>query len=168
MDHGQIGTYLASNMDMIPNTIQDILLKLVICEPATLETGCWEWPGTRAHGYGHVKFGGGGKTVKVHRLVYEHFVGPIPPGHEKEPHHRCEKKACANFEHLVLLTPKEHRATQDWVEINKRKQIILKTHCKRGHLFDQGNTRIQKNGTRACRTCMRMHMRNFRSARRVV
>lgn len=31
-----------------------------------------------------------------------------------------------------------------------------KTHCRRGHLYDEANTYIMKNGYRQCRECKRI------------
>ena len=42
---------------------------------------CWLWPGAlTASGYGKVGPGPEGGTGLVHRIVYEHMVGPIPKG----------------------------------------------------------------------------------------
>src|SRR5438445_4296974 len=82
------------------HTIQDLLLRLVICEPTTLPTGCWEWPGGLIRGYGQ-----SGQTSPrglVHRVVYEHFRGPVPEGLELD--HLCRNRKCANFEHLEPVT----------------------------------------------------------------
>lgn len=38
-----------------------------------------------------------------------------------------------------------------------------KTHCKRGHPFDEANTRVNK-GSRECRKCHREHKRRYRQA----
>jgi len=34
-----------------------------------------------------------------------------------------------------------------------------KTHCSRGHMYDEGNTRIKSDGSRGCKTCHRQGMR---------
>src|SRR5438445_5599334 len=115
------------------HTIQDALLQLVICEPTTLETGCWEWSGAKTgDGYGTTRIKA--RCESVHRAVYEHFVGPIPKG--RHLHHNCENRACANFEHLQLLTPKEHnRISNGRSGVNYRRTV-----CSKGHPFNQENT----------------------------
>jgi len=121
------------------NTIYDVLERLVICEPSTLPTGCWEWPLARQRGYG-VTSVGDGRVKRVHRVVYEHFVGKIPD--DMEPDHECRNRACANFEHLVLRTRAEHRT----------RHTELKTHCKNGHPLSGDNLVVLKR-QRGCRTC---------------
>jgi len=47
------------------------------------------------------------RTVrKVHRLLYEAFVGPIPPKHDL--HHTCLDRSCVNPFHGEALTRREH------------------------------------------------------------
>src|SRR6266568_4859801 len=103
------------------NTIQNVLLRLVICEPTTLETGCWEWSGSKDKGYGQVKIRGSKR--KVHRVVYEHFVGSIPEGNEL--HHKCETRSCANFEHVEPLDPFVHVHLGNGITAQQSRQ----THC---------------------------------------
>jgi len=46
------------------------------------------------------------KTVYIHRLVYEHFVGTIPSGYHV--HHIDGNKQNDRIDNLVLLTPAQH------------------------------------------------------------
>lgn len=126
--------------------IHDVLLRLVICEPTTLDTGCWEWPGERtSKGYGRAPMNG--KRRRVHRVVYEHFVGPIPAG--ADLHHRCHNTVCANFEHVEPLQPRDHTLRGSTPPALN----ALKTHCKRGHPLSGDNLRIGPRGERRCFTC---------------
>ena len=110
-------------------------------------SGCHIWLGPdNGEGYGRwIKC----KPYKyVHRVAYEAVKGPIPEGHEI--HHRCRVRSCFNPEHLVAITRGEHlRATY--------KENGLKTHCIRGHVFDEKNTYHytdpQGNNRRVCRAC---------------
>jgi len=41
-----------------------------------------------------------------------------------------------------------------------------KTHCIRGHPFDEANTRITPQGHRTCRACMREHSKRWRATKK--
>lgn len=139
-----------------PNTVEDILERLVICEPSTLETGCWEWPlYTNTWGYGIASYVN--KKLLVHRLVYEHFVGAIPEGLELD--HLCRNACCSNFEHLEPVTGKVNSQRQ-------RQSAPLVTHCREGHEFTEANTFWRQSGRRRCRTCSRKWDREYKKARR--
>jgi hypothetical protein len=70
------------------------------------ENGCLIWPGaTGMGGYAHVmvpQSDGSRKSTGLHRVVYEHFVGPIPEGLDID--HRCRSRACVNWKHLEPVT----------------------------------------------------------------
>src|ERR1035437_995151 len=110
---------------------------------------CWEWEADcTAAGYGMI-------TTKqqhryVHRLAYEELVGPIPAGHLI--HHTCCNRACYNPAHLALCTNATHPD-------NRPGKERAKTHCVNGHVFDDENTYVQRNGHRKCRRCNREYMR---------
>ena len=66
---------------------------------------CWVWTGaTTTAGYGEIRFGG--KVVRVHRLVYELTVGPIPEG--MGVLHRCDNPPCCRPDHLFLGTQRDN------------------------------------------------------------
>lgn len=69
------------------------------------QTGCWEWQGPRdVYGYGQLI--AARKHYKVHRLVYERFVGPIPQDHVVR--HTCDNPPCVNPEHLLTGTQRDN------------------------------------------------------------
>ena len=68
--------------------------------------GCWEWQGALNDGYGIV--GRDGTTRRVHRVVYEALVGPIPNGMDLD--HLCRNRRCCNVLHLEPVTRRENLA----------------------------------------------------------
>lgn len=130
-------------MAMTPNTPERILRRLI---PGP--NGCLLWPGAKwSQGYGCVRMNYVARLV--HRIAFEAAHGPIPK--DREIHHRCGNKLCANPDHLEAVTRREH-------VFEDRPMIIARaaqTHCLRGHEFNQANTRMARNGTRHCRACRR-------------
>ena len=112
------------------------------------DTDCWEWTGSKnTDGYGKMRFNG--KTIYIHRFIYEYFYGPIQA--ELELDHLCKNRVCANPEHLEAVSHTENilRGTS-FVSINSKK-----THCPQGHEYSLDNTYHTPAGRRACRTCQK-------------
>lgn len=118
---------------------------------------CLVWTGTVGNaGYGLISTGGRqGKTVLVHRLAYELWVGPIPEGLTID-HVRargCRSKLCCEPAHLEPVTLLE----------NIRRGPGSNQHCRKGHLFTPETTLYSnlKDGTRArqCKPCTNEHRR---------
>jgi HNH endonuclease len=69
------------------------------------ESGCFVFLGCLSHdGYG--KIGIDGRTQYVHRVAYEHFIGPIPDGADLD--HKCRVRSCWNPQHLDPVTRSEN------------------------------------------------------------
>jgi len=130
--------------------IERLLAKIQI-DPLT---DCWIWLGCKTkNGYGRI-IDGTGRGILTHCLSYEHFVGPIPI--RTELHHTCDRRACANFNHLKPLTRLEHTyiSPHCFGFMN-----AAKTHCVHGHEFSIENTYWTKEGWRRCRKCRALSMR---------
>ena len=137
--------------------------------------GCWPWIGhVNRFGYSQMKING--KTRIGHRMAYEHFVGPIPPGltvdhtcHNEDDSCQggpsCLHRRCVNPAHLEAVT----------ADVNKRRGLAAKraaermrakTHCPQGHPYDEANTMLRgPAGWRLCRTCSRERARAWEKKR---
>jgi len=118
---------------------------------------CWLYRNP-THPLGYAKVKVGGRWQWAHRVAYEHFNGPIPGGLPLD--HLCNNPPCVNPAHL---TPTTHRANtlrgEGPTATNARK-----THCMRGHPFDEVNTGIQGDGWRYCRACRRQRHQQQKEA----
>lgn len=123
--------------------------------------GCWIWQGYLIpNGYARISVGG--LRMYAHRASYEAFVGPIPNGLEID--HLCRVRHCANPEHLEPVTREMNVRRGISAEVNRQRHAA-RTHCKRGHPFDEDNTKRKPRG-RSCRACSRDWMRAARARRK--
>jgi hypothetical protein len=132
------------------------------------EAGCWEWTGSRDQkGYGRTTIGsrtdGSRRPVRVHRLAWELFRGPIPPGLQID--HRCRNRRCFNPEHLRVATPRENNMAPGSESLTAR--FAERTHCAAGHPFSGSNLRMRPGGARECRTCMNAYKREWHRKRKL-
>ena len=114
-------------------------------------SGCWEWQGTLRNGYGLISENGPAKSkrkqLKAHRYAYEAFRMPIPEGLTID--HLCRNRCCVNPFHLEPVTRGENLRRGPFFGANK-------THCPRGHEYNEHNTYIDSKNGRRCRECARI------------
>lgn len=126
----------------------DRLLEKIERDPVT---GCWNWTGARdVTGYGRFGYYEGNgpcRTLGAHRVAYLLLVGQIPDGLQLD--HLCRNPKCVNPAHLEPVTGRENTLRGNTIPAACAK----KTHCLRGHPFDEDNTYFHK-GVRHCRTCI--------------
>jgi hypothetical protein len=131
----KIGTILRPAIDRFAD-------KIALCD-----NGCIEWIASRqGQGYGQFYDRRGGAAhgkIAAHRWSYEWHIGPIPPGLHID--HLCRNRLCVNPDHLEAVTPIENLLRS---EGNHKK-----THCPKGHPYDELNTYRTPAGGRICRTC---------------
>jgi len=110
---------------------------------------CWLWMGcVRKGGYGRfrvVSAEGKSRIIRAHRFAYELMEGAILEG--LEPDHLCRNPRCVNPAHIELVS---HQ-----MNMHRSRGFHRKTCCGRGHLFDEDNTIVRRNGKRLCRICNR-------------
>lgn len=106
--------------------------------------------------------GGKNRVGKVHRLIYEAFVGPIPEG--AIIRHLNDVRTDNRLENLAAGTHADNR--HDSVRNGTHHQANL-THCPKGHPYDEANTRyIQPGNRRYCGECHRLRGKAWKDANR--
>lgn len=118
--------------------------------------GCWLWKSNiNENGYGYFKINY--KNMRAHRVSYQYWNGPISKNYEID--HLCRNRSCVNPQHLEAVTHQENtkRGLQSKPHLN---QHVNKTHCKRGHEFNEKNTYV-KDSSRHCRICHKERCRKY-------
>ena len=118
---------------------------------------CWLWTmSLTSHGYGQTWTGE--RADKAHRIAYRFAYGEIPQG--LHVCHHCDHPACVRPDHLFLGTPKDN--AHDMVRKGRhRNRHWGKPACIHGHKFSTESTRINADGSRACRACHRLRKRRY-------
>lgn len=94
---------------------------------------------------------------RIHRLVAAAFLGPCPVG--QEVRHLDGVKVNNTVENLAYGTRSENEF--DKVRHGTHQQA-RKTHCRRGHAYDDENT-LRYGAKRDCRTCQNARARARRA-----
>lgn len=127
---------------------------------------CWPWTGSvGSHGYGQIKGPDHRRPVLAHRVAHELYIGPIPPRFQVDhvAERGCTLKTCVNPAHLEAITQRENIRRQKAAgRINWRagqeasvREKLARTHCLRGHPYDEhGGHRLGGRG-RYCNACRR-------------
>lgn len=116
-----------------------------------LETGCWEFKGSKRWGYGMMQHPLKHKVVMAHRYFWEKEHGPVPDGLELD--HLCRVRRCVNPSHLEPVTRRENIVRG----VNQIARQVRQTHCKRGHLLEGWNILTTKTTARRCRECRKLY-----------
>ncbi len=125
--------------------------------------GCRLWTAsTTADGYA-TTMGAHRKMMQVTRIMLGLSVGdPLVAMH------KCDTPQCVEPSHLIAGTQGENIADC----IAKGRQVqSAKTHCKRGHIFDDANTYRRTRGIstrRQCRPCNALAAAALRSKKSLV
>lgn len=89
------------------------------------------------------------RTVRVHRLVLESFVGPCP--NDMEACHWDDDPSNNRLSNLRWDTSVANK--RDMRRNGGGNQNARKSHCSNGHEFTPENTYRRKRGGRDCRAC---------------
>jgi hypothetical protein len=134
-------------------TFEDLYSRIVIDR----ETGCHIWKGPRTFaGYGVLRFQG--RKQMIHRIVWEHFNGPVPDDLELD--HLCRVTSCCNVEHLRMVTHKVNvLASDNLCAVNARR-----TNCpKCGEPYTEHPTDKTR---RYCKPCAAQYANEYARRRR--
>ncbi len=127
------------------------LLDWIMARVVVNESGCWLWQGSLSKS-GYASIWVAGKKQRAHRVLWELTNGPIADGLELD-HVRergCVHRHCINPAHLEPVTHHENLLRGSGFAATN----AAKTHCIRGHPFDEPNTYYFDEGRqRHCRAC---------------
>lgn len=122
--------------------------------------GCWIWQGNihPQKGYGQISYRN--RSSLLHRSVYRAVHG-VKLTFEQQVCHTCDVRRCCNPDHLWLGTNSAN--THDMRKKGKH-YFANRTHCPKGHPYDEQNTSWHFNTnrpgktdgwSRGCKACAR-------------
>lgn len=126
------------------------------------DNGCLIWTAS-LDGGGYGLFRANGQMRRSHIVAFTEWIGPVPAGLQLDHlcHTRdsdcaggraCVHRACADPTHLEPVTSQVNvlRGRNPGIAAARER---AKTHCVRGHLYDERNTYFRTRGGRKCRAC---------------
>ena len=120
------------------------------------ETGCWNWTGASADGYGQKYYRG--RQHNVHRLAAHLWMGFDLESGLCVLHH-CDNRMCLNPKHLFIGTKDDNN--QDMCNKGRHWEQ-RKEHCIHGHRLAGENIYAYPNKKRrCCRECARTRARKW-------
>lgn len=125
----------------------------IIAARVVIDGDCWVWIGAK-HNAGYGQYGRPARLA--HRMSYEAHVGPIPDGLTLD--HLCRNRLCVNPAHLEPVTLPTNVLRGD----SPPAKNARKTHCPKGHPYDETNTHVTNQGWRICKACNRERARSPR------
>jgi hypothetical protein len=117
---------------------------------------CWEWTGgSDRRGYGMIQVNRDGRftNLRAHRAMYILEFGAIPPGRVLD--HLCRRPSCVRPTHLEAVSDRVNILRG----IGNSAENARKTHCQRGHHYDETNT-YWIGRKRYCRLCRQITRSN--------
>ncbi|WP_112595832.1 NUMOD4 motif-containing HNH endonuclease [Mycobacteroides abscessus] len=109
--------------------------------------------------------GGKRRTVTVHTLVLETFVGPRPEG--MVGCHRDDVPTNNHLSNLYWGTPAQNVSDAMRSGRHAAARESAKTHCAKGHEYTPENTYVKpQTGHRDCRTCHRKQVSDYARRKR--
>jgi hypothetical protein len=120
---------------------------------------CLVWTGSlRKDGYG--RFSMNNTIYRAHRVSFFLTNGFWP----LVCMHLCDNPSCVNPLHLLDGTQKDNLRD---MSAKGRSNYQQHTHCAKGHIWNEQNTRIDKYGHRKCRPCNKVWRREQRAKQRL-
>jgi hypothetical protein len=114
-------------------------------------TPCREWHAANVKGYGYRWDRKRKRVVLIHRWVVAQLLG-WDAIEGRVVMHLCDNPACYRYDHLRVAT-QDDNMRDAWEKGHTEGAFVTRTHCKRGHEFNEANTYVNPDGDRECRRC---------------